>query len=172
MIVLPSILHSQSAGGRTEVFAGSVFESYLRYLQTLGKAPAAQWSIRGFSLSEIDARAPRNDVHPWAHRYSFRRDSASHIDLVRPSVQVIENTSFPFGGNDGPLWAGKGITAAVEAGVTGEWGPLSIRLAPIAFTAQNASFDLYDNGQTGALEFANGQFYRQVDLPQRFGCSP
>ncbi len=169
--MIPSLLQSQSAGGRTEVFAGSTLESYLRYLQTLGKAPSEQWSVRGFSLRETDAHAPQDSIHPWAHRYSFRRDGASHIDYVRPAVQLIENTSFPFGGNDGPIWAGKGVTAAFQAGVTGEWGPLSIRLAPVVFAAQNSSFELYDNGQTGALRYAHGQFYRQIDLPQRFGNS-
>src|SRR3954471_18800934 len=55
---------AQTGGGRAEVFAGSEFESYLRYLQTLGKSKSTTWSIRGFSPREIDALAPTDSVHP------------------------------------------------------------------------------------------------------------
>jgi hypothetical protein len=35
---LPAYATAQNVGGRNEVFAGSELESYLRYLQTLGKS--------------------------------------------------------------------------------------------------------------------------------------
>ncbi len=158
------------AGGRTEVFAGSVFESYLRYLQSLGKSSGEPWSIRGFSLKETDARAPTDTLHPWSGRYEFRAvRSRQAIDYIRPTASLILNTAFPFGGNDGSVWAGKGITTGIQAGLSAELGPLSIRLAPIAFYAANSDFPLFPNGESGDLELAHGQFPRQIDLPQRFG---
>ena len=152
------------------MFAGSVFESYLRYLQSLGKTSDEPWSIRGFSFEETDARAPVDSLHPWSRRYRFRGDSARRpIDFVRPTAQAIVNSAFPFGANDGPLWAGKGLTAAVQAGISAELGPLSIRLAPVLFHAANAELDLFDNNESGAMAYGRGQFARQIDLPQRFG---
>jgi hypothetical protein len=164
-------LQSQgAAGGRSEVFAGSVFESYLRYLQSLGKSGSEPWSIRGFSPREVDDRSPKTSDHPWADRYQFRSDSKrARFDYVRPTVKGILNTEFPFGGNDGPVWAGKGLTTVVQAGVTAEVGPLSVRIAPIAFRAANSEFPLYENGESGNLAFGHGQFARLIDLPQRFG---
>ena len=167
---IPERAPAQSrAGGRSEVFAGSVFESYLRYLQSLGKAGAEPWSIRGFSLAETDARAPSDTLHPWANRYEFRGNGSRSLDFVRPTAHVIVNSAFPSGSNDGPIWAGKGLTTAIQAGVTGEFGPLSIRLAPVAFYAANSEFPLFANNESGALQFGHGQFARQIDLPQRFG---
>jgi hypothetical protein len=160
-----------NAGGRNEVFAGSTFESYLRYLQTLGKSAFYPISIRGFSAPEIDAMSARDSLHPWAARYSFQRQmhSGFQVDAVRPTAGVTFNTAYPFGGNDGVVWTGKGLTSAVQLGVAARWGPFSATLAPVAFRAENQSFELLDNGQTGALAFNDGQFPLLIDKPQRFG---
>ena len=168
--VIPEFAFAQSGvGGRSEVFAGSVFESYLRYLQSLGKSSAEPWSIRGFSLAETDARAPSDTLHPWGKRYGFKARASRRIDFVRPTARFIVNSAFPSGSNDGPVWAGKGLTTAVQAGISAELGPLSIRLAPVAFYAANSEFPLFANNETGALQYGHGQFARQIDLPQRFG---
>lgn len=167
-------LGAQAAGGPSEVFAGSQFESYLRYLQTLGKSEPTVWSIRGFSPQEIDALAPRDDNHPWSTRYGFRRDTASGLrfHFVRPALGVIANTSYPWGSNDGEIWAGKGLTSWAQVGVLARMGVFSVRLAPIAFRSENTAFDLMNNGQIGDLSFADGQFPLEIDRPQRFGDTP
>jgi len=166
---------AQSAGGRSEVFAGSEFESYLRYLQTLGKSPSTTWSIRGFSPAEIDALAPADSIHPWGDRYAFRKEPRQPgltIDYVRPTVGVIVNSAFPFGSNDGIVWAGKGLTSWAQAGVAVRWGPVSASVAPVAFRAENQSFPMMENGLAGNLAFADGQFPLEIDRPQRFGEGP
>jgi hypothetical protein len=165
---------AQASGGRSEVFAGSEFESYLRYLQTLGKSPPAVWSIRGFSPGQLDALAPNDTLHPWARRYSFARSERTGlvIDYVRPTVGFVANTAFPYGSNDGPIWAGKGLTAWAQAGITARFGPFTGTFAPVAFRSQNSEFPLMDNGQIGDLKFADGQFPLEIDKPQRFGTEP
>lgn len=172
--IVPTTTAAQShVGGRTEIFAGSVLESYLRYLQSLGRARSEPWSIRGFSPQEVEARAPTDSAHPWARRYSLRADSArGRIGYVRPTAGFVLNTAFPFGGNDGPMWAGKGLTSFFQAGISGEWGPFSIRLAPVAYRAENASFPLYPGTENARVEFGHGQFGEILDLPQRFGDAP
>jgi hypothetical protein len=162
---------SQTLGGKAEVFVGSEFESYLRYLQTLGKSKSTVWSIRSLSPSQIDALSPTDTIHPWAHRYDFSdpRPAGFRYEFIRPTVGIIENTAFPFGGNDGIVWAGKGMTAYAQTGVQMRWGPLSATFAPVAFRASNSEFPLMDNGLQGRLSFADGQFPLRIDRPQRFG---
>ena len=163
-----------SAGGRSEIFVGSEFESYLRYLQTLGKSAPAVWSIRGFSPGQLDALAPSDTLHPWARRYNFAKSTKTGlvIDFIRPTVGFIANTSYPFGSNDGAVWAGKGLTAWAQAGLAARFGPFSATFAPVAFRAQNSEFELMDNGQIGDLKYADGQFPVEIDKPQRFGNTP
>ena len=169
----PCPLQSQTVGGRAEIFAGSEFESYLRYLQTVGKSRPGVWSIRPFSSTQLDSLMPSDSLHPWANRYDFvrRPNRGVSYEFVRPVSGVILNTAYPFGGNDGIVWAGKGLTAWAQAGVHVRWGRLTATLAPVAFRAANTSFDLMDNGMTGVLAFGDGQFPGEIDRPQRFGVS-
>lgn len=169
--VSPGVVLAQPAGGHGEVFVGSEFENYLRYLQTLGKSAPGVWSIRGFSPSQLDLLAPSDTAHPWARRYNFRRPDRTGLTIgyVRPTVGFVANTAYPFGSNDGPMWAGKGMTAYAQAGFTMRYGPISGTFAPMAFRAQNSEFELMDNGQIGDLRYAHGQFPLEIDRPQRFG---
>jgi len=158
-------------GGRSEIFAGGELENYLRYLQTLGEVAAYPWGMRAFSPAELDRLMPRDTLHPWAARYDLKPRAAKGIsvDWVAPTASVRFNSTFPYGYNDGPIWAGRGFTVATQAGVAVRWGVLSLTLAPMAFVAQNAGFPLMANGQTGSLAYADGWLPEQIDLPQRFG---
>lgn len=153
-----------------EVFAGSEFESYLRVMQVRGDVPLHPWSVRGFSVRELNRLAPDGAVHPWAERFAFA-DTAAGVRLrwIAPQAQAIYNSSFPYGGNDGAVWAGRGLTTAVRAGLALRAGPVSLTLAPVAFRAENRSFELRPNGGTGAMAFADPAFPGSIDLPQRFG---
>ena len=171
----PSSLAQTSTGGRNEVFAGSELESYLRLLQTLGKSESYPWSIRSFSPAEVDRLAASDTTHPWSHRYDLgRRQQASGFqwDYVRPHVAFYLNSAFPYGGNDGAVWAGKGLTTSFQTGISARWGPLSAIIAPVAFRAENQSFPLFRNGEIGRLSFADGQFPLALDRPQRYGTQP
>jgi hypothetical protein len=170
----PGSARAQSSGGHGEVFVGTEFESYLRYLQTLGKSSPSIWSIRHFSPRQLDALAPADTIHPWARRYDFSPPAETGIalDFVRPTIGAIANTGYPFGSNDGAIWAGKGVTTWAQAGFTVRMGPVSGTFAPIAFRSANTEFELMDNGQIGDLRFADGQFPTEIDKPQRFGTTP
>lgn len=139
-------------------------------LQVAGISEPYPWSIRGFSPVELERVAPATAEHPWGNRYRIAPDStAAELRWVRPRVDAVYNSGFPFGGDDGAVWAGRGITTAVQAGFAARAGPLSVTLAPLVFWTQNAEFDLMPNGQSGRLEFADGQFPTVIDQPQRFG---
>ena len=169
-ILAASQLHAQTSG-RSEIFAGSDLETYIRLLQIDGKAALYPWSIRSFSPKELDLLLAQPSDHPWAEHYYLGPSSGVRftVDLVRPSLTTSVNSAFPWGASDGPVWAGRGVTASVQGGFAARYGPLSLTVAPMAFSSQNAAFDLQDNGQTGDLQFADGRFPMIIDRPQRFG---
>lgn len=150
------------------VSAGSEGEKYLRVLQDAGLAPVTQWSIRPFSANVLREIAPADTGHPWAKQFVLRPSRRASFEIIQPEVVGILNSTFPYGYNDGPIWAGRGITTAVSAGIRGQYGPLSFVLAPQAFWAQNASFPIAPNGRTGAQAFGDARSLG-IDLPQRFG---
>jgi hypothetical protein len=155
---------------RHEVFASSVAESYLRYLQSIGKVPEQPWSSRAFSTRELDRMLAKDSAHPWADRFSDRSREASGIryGFITPDLSFIYNSGFAYGSNDGPVWAGRGLTSIVSAGVYLKTGYVSLTIAPTAFRAQNASFDLASSTLQRSNQFANPDFLG-IDLPQRFG---
>jgi Capsule assembly protein Wzi len=173
-LMTPRTTVAQSVGGRSEIVVGSELESYLRYLQTAGKSEVYPWGIRSFSPAEVDKLAANDSEHPWAKRYDLQRRQHSRFewDYIRPKLTTYINTVYPYGGNDGAVWQGKGLTTAFQGGISVRWGPFSGSLAPIAFRAENQSFPLMQNGETGRLVFAEGVFTHYIDLPQRFGTEP
>jgi hypothetical protein len=164
----------ENVGGRNEVFAGSELESYLRYLQSLGKSDPYPITIRAFSAKEVDKLAAKDSAHPWARRYDLQKREHHGFEwtYVRPQLSFYVNSAFPYGGNDGPVWQGKGLTTAMQVGISARWGYFSGTFAPIAFRAENQSFPLMQNGEFGKLQFGHGQLPTYIDLPQRFGVDP
>jgi hypothetical protein len=155
-----------------QVSAGGEFENYLRLLQITGDVALYPWSVRGFSLAEVERMAPRpGSSHPWALRYSFLDQPGSDPSFVifSPRVRAIYNSAFPHGSNEGPVWAGRGLTTAMEAGFAARWGPVSLTLAPVAFRAENAEFELAEHEVSDRLPFNDWRRPTQIDHPQRPG---
>ena len=159
-------------GARGGVAAGGELDNYLRYLQSMGKVPVGAWGLRPFSAAEVDSLSNVSGSHPWQQNWMFRRDSAHRFSVLPLTANAGFNSAFPWGSNDGAVWAGRGLTTSVSGGVAAAWGPISLVLDPIVFRAENTSFTLQPNGQTGNGKFANGDFPSEVDLPQRFGNGP
>jgi len=162
-------------GGRSEVFAGGELENYLRALQATGQVALYPWSVRAFSPREVDSLVPVDEAHPWATRYDLGRRTPSRgasFDAVRPQVILIENTAFPYGDNNGPVWAGRGLTTVVQAGLAVRYGRFSATVAPMWFRAENRAFELMPNSYSGRLAFADGLNPNIIDRPQRFGAAP
>ncbi len=166
---------SSSAAAQAQRFTildfatGSEAEDYLRVLQVSGLTPLYPWSIRGFSHGEISRLAQSDSAGPWNLRTNFNREGLTAGPLTLTSTF---NSAYPNGANDGPVWAGRGLTVAVSGGIGGHLGPVSFAVAPVAFRAQNTAFPLLANGQPGLLAYNNGKFPGLVDLPQRFGPGP
>lgn len=149
---------------------GSERERILRVLQLTGDVPLYPWSVRGFSPEQTDFLTPasargRSLLPVESAARSF---GALRLEVLPLKAGVTYNSAFPFGFNDGPLWAGRGLTGSLSGGVAGRVGPLSFQFEPTVFDAQNLAFDLKPNGVQGN-PFMDGFYPGQIDLPQRFG---
>ena len=156
---------------RWEVFANTPAESYLRYLQTTGRVPLYPWSSRTFSPRELNRLVPVDSIdHPWRAR--FVNDTRTFGDvrygIIDPSSSIRYNTTFAYGSNDGPIWAGRGLTSAVQAGFFVNWKWATLTVAPMSFRSENQTFDIVNNGRSGNAAFGDPVF-GGIDRPQRFG---
>jgi hypothetical protein len=153
------------------VVVGSDAERYLRVLQVAGEVPLYPWGIRSFSPAQVDRLLPADSAaHPWRDRLPPADTAPPLVRVrgVRPQAGLTFNSAFPQGTNDGALWAGRGLTAAVSAGVEVRVGSaLSLRVEPLVFWSQNRSFPLLVDNRPDSLRFLDPT--PGIDLPQRFG---
>ena len=160
MLMAGRILSAQNSP--RALAANSELERYLRVLSVSGIAPWSQWTVRPFGPREMPMSGT---VHPWRTADSAPRRRWNGV----ASGSLVLNSGFPFGFNDGPVWAGRGATLALHAGGQFAGGIFSAAFVPVAFVAQNVSFPLGSTGSTGPLAFANPALPLEIDLPQRFG---
>ena len=150
---------------------GGELENYLRSLQALGDVPVLPWSLRGFSPVQLDRLLSTDSLHPWSARFDLaprpRRRAEGWASPIR--LRVGYNSTFPYGSNDGAVWAGRGLTTAVQAGAGLRWGPLTVIAAPIVFWTENRSFPLLANAREGRTSYGDGLYPGLIDRPQRFG---
>ena len=158
-------------GNSREVFVGSETEQYLRYLSVAGLADGQSWSIRPLSPAQIDALGIDTSAHPWEMRLrGFARSSSPlEVRLLSPNASVRFNSEFPYGSNDGAIWAGRGMTFSAQGGVYARLGPLSLTLLPTFFRAENSAFPLGPS----TLPCGCGQpiYGANIDRPQQFGTA-
>jgi hypothetical protein len=159
------------AGNFYEVFVGTETESYLRYVDLSDSASNQAWSIRPMSPVQISGLARALVNHPWHARLEGFPTASSRFAFrfLSPNLSVRFNSQFPYGSNDGAIWAGRGITMAAQGGLYARVGPLSLTVLPTIFRAENSPFPLAPS----TLPCACGQpiYDGSVDRPQRFGAT-
>src|SRR3954471_19795169 len=117
---------SAAQASRTTVLdfaTGSRFEDYLRALQIAGLEPLRPWSIRGLSPTAIAQWAALDSTGPWRLRQNFH-DAA--IEAGSLGLGAVVNSAYPSGANDGPVWAGRGLTVVANAGIRAHIGAFSL----------------------------------------------
>lgn len=150
--------------------AGGEWERYLRVQQLVGAIPLRQWTVRGFS--DVETRSPDSTAfQEWdVRKFGRSRERGGVSWSVTPGETGVHfNSAFPYGANDGPLWAGRGITAYVSGGISARRGIFAASVNPFLFVAQNAQFSLAPTGSSDRRAFANWVYPEVIDLPQRFG---
>lgn len=153
------------------VLLTAVVRSPLPAQLDLGGAPIVggdqHWYRRTRAL--LDSAA----ADPWRTRVTAPlRSRGLHARVLRTEIRLLYNSLRPSDGEDGVIWAGRGVTGAAQAGVEARWGIMRMQLAPVVFRAQNLPFPLVDNGHTDQVRFRDGRFPGTIDLPQRFGDAP
>ncbi len=105
----------------------------------------------------------------WDDTGSLKSRQFGERFYVHPaSVEGFFNSKYARSFNDGPVWAGKGISTAITAGVSYRVGGLEITAMPTFTHSQNDPYAL----QTPQFNSPNGfryPWYSGIDLPQRFG---
>lgn len=148
------------AGPDRPLFVNDEWERYARIRQIAGDAPLYPWTIRAFSAAETRLLNGTAGRHPWSSQ------AAPPAELA---VQTTFNSAFPFGYNDGPVWAGRGLTAAISGYAQYARGPATLVAAPLLFRAENQAFTLATTG--GPTPFSDPFLAGGIDTPQRFGSS-
>lgn len=177
LLLLSAPAHAQSAsaveGASGGVTVGGELDNYLRYLESLGRTPLLPWGLRPFSPSVVDSLSDVRGAHPWATQWMFSKPTHPvHARILPIEVTERYNSSYPYGINEGPVWAGRGLTSAVSAGFAIAAGPFTATVKPVVFRAENQSFALRPNGYTGKAAFRDAREANYVDRPQRFGNGP
>ena len=170
--LIPSRAHAQAAW--QDLTTGTDYELYARALAVRGLLPREDWSTRPFSPSVLAewSTAPIA-VNPWKSRLPRLAGAGDYFTLLRPSIEVTDNSAYAWGFNDGPAWQGRGVSSWATFGAAWRWGPLSMRLEPMAEYAQNSAFRLQvPVDGPGVNPYVDGLDWNGIDLPQRFGNSP
>jgi hypothetical protein len=139
---------------------GGAAEESLRLRQLLGEVPTDGYLIR--STSTLTGTPGRGEAE------------ALLWSIVPPTIDFVWNSDLPFALNQGGLWAGRGSSAQVTAGVQLVRGPVRLILAPTVEYSQNQDFQVIPADSAGRSQFTlpwrAGR--HSADLPLRFGDRP
>jgi hypothetical protein len=143
---------------------------YARLMELAGAAPLRSWMIvQPRHQRRVPYCAPLAAT-PWDASLRLGRIAQPRAFELLPAGAVFHhNSAYARSGNDGPLWAGRGASAGVHAGVHGGWGPLSFAFAPFAAYQQNADFTIQPEGTHRLSPWG---YAREIDWPQRHGPDP
>lgn len=164
-LCLPGLVSSQDR----PLFVNDEWERYARVRQIAGDAPLYPWTVRAFTARETRLLSARDARHPWTSHAepAVRQWAGITITPVEGQAQAIYNSAFPFGFNDGALWAGRGLTTSFTAGVQLSRGIATLTLAPQIFRAENQAFALAPSAV--ASPYGDPFLAPGIDTPQRFG---
>jgi hypothetical protein len=102
---------------------------------------------------------------------------ADGIGVVSPEIRAVQNSGLPYSLNQGSLWAGRGMSSELTAGMFVFHGPFRLIVAPTAVAEENKPFQVIPYPQQivpGRSPWAN-PFHplpESIDLPLRFGDRP
>lgn len=164
LLAPPAALHAQAGDSlpardlfRPLPVIGSAQEDLSRVRQLLGRESADGFLLR--SPSSRDA-GPAGPGLRWS--------------VIPAQADLAWNSDIPFSLNDGALWAGRGVSAQVTAGVRLAAGPVALVLAPQLTWSENRDFEIVPQDSLGRSVFFPPWYMGDltVDLPIRFGDEP
>jgi hypothetical protein len=145
------------------VILGSAAEDRVRLAHVLGDVPADGFLIRSPSaLSGVAEGGPEGVLH-WA--------------VLAPELRTIWSSDLPHSFNEGPLWAGRGLSTRLTAGARFAFRDITLLLAPQLVDERNRDFQTatFPEAGGGARHPLASPFHfppGSMDLPQRLGEGP
>ncbi len=103
----------------------------------------------------------------------------ARFSLLQFDALATSNSQLPFAGNDGAMWAGRGISVSVTGGIGLSWHRLRAIVAPTIWRASNRDFSVpTDPELVPTIPLPRSPwsspyhwYSRSLDLPRRFGSS-
>jgi hypothetical protein len=145
-------------------------DDLVRVGELLGAVPVSPTLLRRGGVRPV-ALCEGGSPLPWS---LARRPPATGPEAFTLPVKLesIVNTGYPFGGNDGLLWAGRGVSSELSLGAGFRLGAVTAVIAPELAWQQNDSFQFRTSGLPGDAQWADPFYPTAIDLPRRFGAGP
>ncbi len=177
LLLLVAGVAGQAAGQELTAPTGGVWDWYLRQLALRGGVELPAVSIRGAGWER--PRIAEGADHPWSGDVPTDTSSAAGgsagaaggraLSIYPVSAVGSYNSAYPYGGNDGIAWQGRGLNASLRGGVELRTRYLRGRLAPVLWSAENRPFELVP--PAGAVTHKTGSYSVNVDAYQRPGTA-
>jgi hypothetical protein len=150
---------------------GSATAELARLAQLTGAAPVSpQLHLRWSSQPEVVICQDGRAQHPGALEVAAP-PAELKVGVLPIGLRNRYNSASADDRNDGALWAGRGLSTAIEGGFRLRWRFLSATVAPVIAWQQNRDFYFPLATTTGQSPYANPFNYGTIDLPVRFGPS-
>lgn len=130
----------------------------LRVSQLEGEAPTAGYLLR----SPSSLAAPLDPGH------------GVRWQLIAPELRVAHNSRIPLSMNDGSMWAGRGNSVGISAGIRVSGGPLLFVFDPQWMRVSNQPFEFppIESADRSPMQGGWRTGAHSADLPIRFGTVP
>lgn len=163
LILLPGLLEAQDASWVT---LGSPAEDRLRVDQILGRDSTA-----GFLLRTPSVLTPFGSPAHLSYAIPSHPGDTLEVRLLPPEALTVWSSEIPYSRNDGMLWAGRGVSTLIRAGLAARFGPATLVFAPELTYSANEPFGILP-GRHPNRNFWSSPWHvreRSADLPLRFG---
>lgn len=152
-LLLPLASASAQCEGAPRLF-GSVAEDRWRVAQLSGDSSAVGALLRG----SAECRGRRS----------------ARVSILGVDWLEVHNSALPNSRNDGNLWAGRGTSTRLRAGLAVRLGPIEAVVMPEFMRVENAAFDVLPSTAPNRSSWQYPWYAPPygLDLPQRFGSVP
>ncbi len=160
------VQHQLSYGG-----PGTAIFDYERVAELAGVLPLKPLLIRRESDPRPVLPCSADRFTPWFSAMPRRDISTATLELMPVTSSSFYNSAYPVDRNNGAIWAGRGASEALTAGVRAKLGALSIAVQPAFLAEENREFDFVPVDGPGLSPFGYVWHQGVIDLPQRFGTT-
>jgi hypothetical protein len=178
MLLVLMMIVSISALGQSLSVGFPGLENYYRRAQVLGLIDSTfSFTARPFdpvsTLGNSDPYDPDSSLvndgrTAWNGKMTIKNDR-SYLTLLPVSVKLAYKAPVPISMNDGPMIPARGFQSVASGGIYGKFGPVSIRLQPEVFFAQNATYNGFPEYHSDLAWQAYYHVHNYIDLPEHFG---